>query len=260
MCSLFVRTFNEGDEPSIVELFNSVYHSYGGFAPRTVEYWRWCCLERPDIEKKGIFLAFDGERLRGYLVAGSSGNVWEFCVSDDDREAAGVLLSEAMNYFEKISVSFVNVNVPSGTDAVDVLREAGFDEVPAMKMFVTTLNPAVLIQALITPRKNVVVNGFDDEFGVRLRDTPYGVSKDFSVKIENGSVEVAEGFSAKPSIVVELGFMDILSVLLGGSSMGRLFLSGRIRVRPFWKFGAVLRLMWTIQLRSSWFFPLSDFI
>src|SRR4030042_6661610 len=102
MHGLSVRTFRNGDEPAIVELFNNVYRGYGGFVPRTVEYWRWCCLKRPDVERNGIFLAFDSERLCGYLVAGSSGNIWEFCVADNDRDIAKTLLSEALDYLEKV--------------------------------------------------------------------------------------------------------------------------------------------------------------
>src|SRR4030042_3751480 len=258
MYGLSVRTFRDGDEPAIVELFNNVYSGYGGFVPKTVEYWRWCCLERPDVEKEGIFLAFDGERLCGYLVAGSSGNIWEFCVADDDRDTAKTLLNEALGYLDKIGASSVSVHVPNGARMVEDLREAGFGEAFAARMFVTTLSPAALVQALVNPRKEVLMKKLDGEFGVQLRDVPYGASKEFSVKIHNASVEVEEGFPAKPSVIVELRFMDLLSVLFGGSSAGRLLLTGKMRVKPFRKSRTVLTLLSTIRLRSSWFFPLSD--
>jgi len=259
MCACSVRTFRDGDEEDIVGLFNEVYREYGGFVPRTVEYWRWCCLKRPDVERDGVFLAFDGGRLCGYLVAGSSGNIWEFCVADGEREAVGVLLGEAVRYLEGVGVSSVNVNVPSGACVVEGLREAGFGEVPAEKMFVTTLSPAALFQALVTSRRGEFVGRFDDEFAVRLRDVPFEVGKEFSVKIRGVAVEVVEGFPSEPSVVVELGFMDLLSVLFGGSGAGRLFLAGKLRVRPFRKLGAVLRFLSAASLRGSWFFPLSDF-
>ena len=258
MHGLSVRTFRNGDEPAIVELFNNAYSGYGGFVPRTVEYWRWCCLERPDVEKNGIFLAFDGERLCGYLVAGSSGNIWEFCVADNDRDTAKTLLSEALGYLEKVGASSVSVNVPSDANIVEDLCEAGFGEAFAARMFVTTLSPAALVQALVNPRKEVLMKKLDAEFGVQLRGVPYGASKEFSVKIHNASVEVEEGFPTKPSVIVELKFMDLLSVLFGCSNANRLLLTGKMRVKPFRKSGAVLTLLSAIRLRSSWFFPLSD--
>jgi hypothetical protein len=256
-----VRSFRDGDELAIVELFNNVYGRYGGFVPRTVEYWRWCCLERPDVERDGIFLVFGYGRLCGYLVAGSSGSIWEFCVADDDKEAAEILLREAVSYLDRAGVSSVNINIPGDAAVVEVLRKAGFGEVdPVDAMFVTTLNPAALVRAMVTPQEEVLVKRFDDEFGIRLRDVPYGVTKEFSVKIRNSSVGVVEGFPVEPSVVVELRFADFLSVLFGGSNAGRLFLTGKMRIKPFWKLRAVLTLLSTVRLRSEWFFPLSDFV
>jgi len=260
MYRLSVRTFRDGDEHAIVELFNSVYSRFAGFVPRTVDYWRWSSLERPDVERDGIFLALDRDRLCGYLVAGSSGNVWEFCVADDDREVAEALLGEAVSYLEKIGTSVVNINVPRSAGVVESLHRAGFGEIPACGLFVTTLSPSALVQALVAPRKEALVERFDDEFAIRLRDVPYGVGKEFSVKIHNGSVEVAEGFPGEPSVIIELGFMDLLSVLFVGSSAGRLFLTGKMRVRPFRKLSAAVKLLSVLRLRGPWFFPLSDVI
>ncbi len=260
MYDLSVRTFRDGDEPAIVELFNRIYGRYGGFVPRTVEYWRWCCLERPDVERDGVFLVFENEKICGYLVAGSSGNIWEFCVAEDNEEATGALLGEAVSYLEKIGVSSVNVNVPSDATFVKGLRKAGFGKVPSAKMFVTTLSPAALVQTLATPRKEDLEEKFDEEFGVRLRDVPYGVSKEFFMKIHDASVKIAEGFPANPSVTIELGFADFLSILFGDSSASRLFLTGKMKVKPLRKLGAVLALLSMIRLKGSWFFPLSDFI
>lgn len=252
-----MRTFRDWDEEKIVGLFNEVYGSYGGFVPRTVEYWRWCCLERPDVKRDSVFLAFDDERLHGYIVAGSSGNLWEFCAADDD--VAKVLLAEALSYLEKVGVSSVNVNVPRDSSVAGALVGAGFGEIPADTMFLTTLNPQALISALVASRKEKFTGKFNGEFGVRLHDAPQGVRTEFSVKIHDEVVESVEGFSSSPSVVIELGFMDFLSVLFGFSSAGRLFLAGKMRIKPFWKLGTALRFLSALRFRRSWFFPLSDF-
>lgn len=253
-----LRTFRDGDEKEIVGLFNEVYNGYGGFVPRTVEYWRWCCLERPDVERDGVFLAFDNKRLCGYLVAASSGNVWEFCVADD--EVARVLLSEALSYLEKVGVSSVNVNIPQDSSVAGTLVEAGFGEVPAETMFMTTLNPQVLVSTLVASRKEELIRKkINDEFGVRLHGAPYGVETEFSVKVRGETVEAIEVFPSEPSVVIALGFMDFLSVLFGFSNAGRLFLFGKMSVRPLWKLGVALRFLSAVRFRGSWFFPLSDF-
>lgn len=257
MCGYSVRTFRDGDEEEIVGLFNEVHDRYGGFVPRTVEYWRWCCLERPDVKKDGIFLTFDDKKLCGYLVAGSSGSIWELCATDD--EVARVLLVEALRYLEKVGVSSVNVNIPPDTNIARMLVEVGFGEVPAESVFLTTLDPQALVSALLVSRKEEFVGKFNDEFGVRLRKIPFGVGAEFSVKIRGETVEVVEGFPSEPSVVVELGFMDFLSVLFGSTSARRLFLAGRIKISPFQKLGTALRFLSAVRFRGLWFFPLSDF-
>jgi len=253
-----VRVFRAGDESGIVELFNRVYREYGGFVPRTVEYWRWCCLKRPDVMDDGVFLALRGERLCGYLVAGSSGNIWEFCVDEDEREVATVLLGEALKYLEKVGASSVNINVPRDGGIVESLREAGFGELPAERMFVTALNPVALVRDLIAPHKQAIA-GKDYALGFKLHQVPYGVDTEFSVKVNDGKAEVSEGFPSTPSVVVELGFMDLLSVLFEGASLGKLFLGRRVKVSPFWKFRSVLGFLSTVRLKDSWYFPLSDY-
>ena len=256
-----VRNFRGGDEDAIVRLFDQVYGGYGGYVPRTVEYWRWSCLQRPDVKEDGVFVVSEDESdgLLGYAVVGSSGNIWEFCVKDGQKEAARVLLAEAVTYLQDVGVSSANVNVPCGADVGEVLVEDGFGEVPAERMFVTALNPATLVRAFVGSWKSDEVGGFDDVLGFRLHDVPFGVAGEFSVKAHGGVVEVVEGFSSDASVVVEMGFMDFQSVLFNGSSAGLLFLTGRMRVRPFRKFGVAFRFLSAVRLRCSWFFPLSDY-
>jgi len=244
-----------------MRLFDQVYGGYGGYVPRTVEYWRWCCLQRPDVEEDGVFVVSEEGigGLVGYAVVGSSGNIWEFCVADGKKEGARVLLAEAVKYLEGVGVSSANVNVPCNADVAEVLVEAGFGEVPAERMFVTSLSPAVLLQAFVGSWKGDEMDGFDDVLGFRLRDVPFGVGGEFSVKARGGVVEVDEGFPSDASVVVEMGFMDFQSVLFKGSGVSRLFLAGKMRVKPFRKFGVVLRFLGAVRLNCSWFFPLSDY-
>jgi len=47
-CKYKIRSFEDGDENEIVQLFDRIYSDYGGFTLKTPEYWRWGCLKRPD--------------------------------------------------------------------------------------------------------------------------------------------------------------------------------------------------------------------
>jgi hypothetical protein len=254
-----VRNFSNGDEKLIVELFNEAHAGYGGYVPRTVEYWRWSCLKRPDVDERGVFLAFDGQKLRGYIVAGSSGNIWEYCVANGEEQAARALLAEALKYLEAVGVSSANVNVPCRADVVDALVEAGFGEVRAERMFITTLSPASLLRALLPSTKETLLDESNDHFTVRLHHTPLGVESEFSVSVRRGSVEVVEGPPPEHTVVLDLAFMDFLSVIFEGSSARRLLLARKLRIKPFWKLRAALKFLSAVRLTDSWFFPLSDF-
>jgi predicted acetyltransferase len=261
MQSLLVRTFKEGDEDSIVKLFNTVHQDYGGFVPRTTEYWKWCCLERPDVDEKGTFLVCtEDEVLLGYLVAGSSGNIWEFCVSEDNQYVSELLLAEATKYLDMLGASEITVNVPPTPGVRSALCAKGFDEAAGTGLFATTLNPTALLQALIGPQETLLTKEFKDTFTVNLHDTPYGVNGTFSLKIENDSATVSPTPQQKNSIVIETEFMNFLSILLGESNPTQMLLTGKIKVKPFWKFHAVLKILQMLRLRDPWFFPLSDMI
>lgn len=259
MCGYLVRTFREGDERSVVKLFNETYAEYGGFVPRTMEYWRWCCLERPDVERNGIILVFDGEQLCGYVVVGSSGNIWEFCVDGDREPVASILLHEAMKYLEGLGVSSVNVNVPLDEALARVLVKAGFAQVPVERMFASTLSSRALISELVAGESKKIAGLSDEEIAFKLERVPFGVKDSFSVKMLGGEVEVYDGLPRSPTIIVNADFGVFLSVLFGVLSPYRPLFGRKLKVKPFWKTRTVLKFLSSVCVRGPWFFPLSDF-
>lgn len=100
-CKYKVRNFEDGDEIEFVRLFERVYADYGGFVLKTPEYWRWCCLERPDVKRDGIFVVVgEDEKVVGYVVVRRSGNNWELCYDRgfDGEKIVSLLLDEATRY------------------------------------------------------------------------------------------------------------------------------------------------------------------
>jgi hypothetical protein len=252
-----VRCFRKGDENEIVRLFNEVYRDYAGFVPRTAEYWRWCCLKRPDVREEGIFLVCDEDdsEICGYAVAGLTGNVWEFCV-DDDRETVGsILLRQAVRYLDAASVSSISVNVPNDPALRKLLEREDFSRIPPSTMFFSALSPRELFSALIEHK----LQEFADEIAFELSDAPHGVEQVFSVVARNGKVTVVDGSSPTPNVRVRLKFMTLMSILSGFSGVYGHVLKGNIRVRPFWKIHSVSRLLGVARLNDPWFWPLSDF-
>lgn len=260
MVEYTVRHYEKGDEKEIVRVFNEVYEAYGGVVPRTVEYWRWCCLKRPDVEENGIFLVVDQKsRVVGYAVVGSTGNIWEFCASGDKEEVASLLIRETLRYLDRLDVSSVRVNVPRDAELGKVFAEAGLGEISGERMFVSSLSPRDTFAAAIANRKNESICQFEEVVAVTLSSTPQGIENAFSIRAHGGEVEVASGLSEYPSMSVRMDFVSFLSVLLGGSGPYRFFFKGQLRVKPFWKAIRFLKYLSSLRVDDRWSFPLSDF-
>jgi len=257
-----LRNFVDGDEEEIVRLFNEVYGGLGGYVPRTVEYWRWCCLKRPDVRDDGIFLVFDEEtgELEGYAVVGLSGNVWEFCSRPDREDVASVLLEKIINYLDEMGVSSVNLNVPGNDEVLNnACIKMGFAKVNVHKMFVGVLSFRRLISTLLKDKAEFLSRRFKERICIRVEDAPFWIEKAIYISVNDGGVKVLEGPMESPTILVKTDVKTLLSVLVGVLSLRRALLSLRIRVKPFWKILAVKSFLSHIRIDCSWYWPLGDF-
>ena len=262
MADYVIRNFVEGDEERIVKLFNEAYGRLSGYVPRTVEYWRWCCLKRPDVRRDGIFLLFNKETgdLEGYAVVGLSGNIWELCTKPNREDAALILLEKAINYLEEIGVPAVNVNVPKGDRALnEACRKMGFARVDVHKLFLGVLSFKKLISMLASDKEKVLSKIFKERICLEIEDTPFWVEKTISVSIDGERIEVSEGSTDSPSILVKTDVKTLLAILTGVLSPWRAFLSLKLRVKPFWKIPVLNRFLCLLRMNDSWFWPLGDF-
>lgn len=262
MAGYELRNFVDGDEEKIVELFNDVYGRFSGYVPRTVEYWRWCCLKRPDVKKDGVFLVFDGRtgNLVGYAVVGLSGSIWELCVRPNCGDAALILLDRAVSYLADRGVSAVNVNVPRGDETLnEACGKMGFAKVDVHKLFVGVLSFRKLIFILARDKADVLIKNFNGKICIMVENSPSWVEKVVSIRVDNGGIDVFEGAIGSATVFVKTDARTLLSVLVGALSFKRAFLGFRIRVKPFWKALVVERFLRSLRMNASWFWPLGDF-
>jgi|Deesub1362B_J571_1020462.scaffolds.fasta_scaffold06110_3 putative sterol carrier protein len=261
MNDYIIRNFVEGDEEKIIELFNETFKRFTGYVPRTVEYWRWCYLRRPDVRKDGIFLIFSKETgdLEGYAAVGLSGNIWELCAKPNCEDVALILLEKAVNYLEKMGVSAVNVNVPEGDKTLNkACRKMGFARVDVHKLFLGVLSFRKLISMLASDKKNLSKN-FKEKICLKIKDAPFWIEKAISVSIDGERIEVTEGLTDSPTILVKTDVKTLLAILIGVLSLWRALLSLKVRVKPFWKIPVLNRFLSSLRMNPSWFWPLGDF-
>lgn len=261
-CRYKVRNFIDGDEIEIVRLFNSMCEGYGGFALRTAEYWRWCCLKRPDVETRGVFVVVDeDEKVVGCAVVGSSGNIWELCYdpSRDSEEVVSLLLDEATRYLEEVEAVSMTFNAPR-EDRVfsNVGRVHGFAVLPPRKMFLSVLNLGEFIFQIMKNREDELTAKFDESVLVKLKDAPFWVKDRVFIQISRGGVKV-DHEPLPSTIIVETDVISLSSLLFGILSPVQLLTRLKLKVKPFWKIPTLLRLLSSLQLKTPWFFPLSDY-
>ncbi len=252
-----IRHYREGDEDEAARLFNQRYAAYGGFVPRTREYWLWSCLKRPDVNSDGVFFVSDNknQRICGYAVAGSTGEIWEFCADGDEETVSSMLLKEIVKYVESLGISSVNINVPDDRILCHVLAQKGFSKVPTDNMFVSTMSLVNLLSKLCTDRK---FSG-NEEINFIFDNVPFGVEKIVSVEVHDDEVSVGEGSSESADVTVKMECASLLSILFGTANVRRELIKGKIRVKPFWKIAKVIDFLDKIRLQNAWYWPLSDY-
>ena len=262
MANYIIRNFTDGDEKRIIELFNEAYEKFSGYVPRTIEYWRWCCLKRPDVKRDGIFLLFnkENEDLEGYVVVGLSGNIWELCTKPNRRDAALILLEKAINYLNEMGVSAVNVNVPKDDKALnEACRKMGFAEVNAQKLFLGILSFKKLISMLAFDKEKILSKNFKEKICLNIENSPFWVERAVSVSIDGKKIEVHEGLVDSPTILVRTDAKTLLAILVGALNPWRAILNLKMRVKPPWKIFVLNRFLCSLRMNDSWFWPLGDF-
>lgn len=259
-----VRTFEDGDEVAIVKLFEKAYMNYGGFTIKTPECWRWCCLQRPGVEKEGILLALDKEsnKIVGYVVAGKSGNLWELsCDPENDRKAiVKFLLCEATAYLESVGASSVNFTAPQSDPIIkQVCKECGFAASPPPKMFLSVLNPQMIVNLQASDIANKLRAKFDEAILLRIKDAPFWINDTISIHINRDGVTVEDAPRARTTIQLQIDYITFSSMLFGNISPFGAFIRSRLKIRPLSKISTALKLLSYLQIGAEWSFPLSDY-
>lgn len=256
-----VRTFQDGDEVEILRIFEDCYYEYAGYVVRTPEYWRWCCLERPDVSRNSVFVVIDRlETPVGYAVVGKSGNVWELSVNkaSNVEEIAKLLLKAAIDFTLKSGASSVSLHAPIEDEAIRaVCNKLGFDENKPPDVFVSVLDFKRLFLLLAKDQKEQLKQ-VNEDVEVRLRGAPTWMASRIGLKIRNGNVRILEEVQ-KPTVSIELDTITLSKLLLQQENSFFMWLRGRVSVKPFWKIRSVLKLFSLLNMKASWFTPLSDY-
>lgn len=260
-CEYRVRTYRDGDDIKLISLFNEAYKGYAGFVPRTVEYWRWCCKNRPGVSAESVVIACYEQKIVGYAVVGESGNIWELCYDTDFdvKLIVSKLLRWSLDYIQRTGGDHVELSAPLDDQNLrEVCRELGFAEQPLPSMTISILDFPQLIKEIINSKKEIPAALYNEMFMFRLKNAPSWMSDCFTIQIQRDKISVTEGKCYIPSVTVDTDVPTLTSCVFGTAKIFKMILIRRIRVRPLWKSPKVLKFLSMLSLKDPWYIPEGD--
>lgn len=258
-----LRAFKEDDESKIISLFNKEYGKYGGFPTKTVEYWRWSYLQRPDVEPEGILIAQDEKaEVVGYTVIGKSGNIWEFCYDSekDGEEIISLLLNSAISYLNKVNAPSISLNAPINDGLLnEQCRKLGFSTYPSPLACLSISDYQKLLTLIMTGKH--LENQINEKITIKLRNDQSSTQNPLFLTIKDGKVQVLSKINddMDNGIFLETDKLTFSCLIFGILSPSKSFMLSKLKIRPFWKFYSVLRFLSSIQLKPEWYLQLGDY-
>jgi hypothetical protein len=252
------RNFHAGDELPMVNLFNKQYSKLAGFVPRTVEYWTWCCLKRPDVDEKGIQIIKTNEKISGYIVVGKSGNVWELCYDQQHEGKAIVsqLLNWALDYSRSVGCDSLALNVFSQDNLVNkVCQDLDFGQSMPEPMFLSVLDLPELI-CKILEAKQLHLND-ESVFWFNLQNCPSWCMNSFGIKLGQNSVNILKD-PVESQITIDVEMETFLDLLFANTSVTKSIITSKVRFNPFWKILKVENFLIDLPVKAPWFIPRAD--
>jgi len=255
----YIRTFRQRDEVELAQLFNRIYVNFAGFVPRTPQYWVWCCLMRPDVNKESVVIVNKEKDIVGYAVVGESGNIWELCYDPqyNGKIIVSKLLNWAIKYLEKVRSDYIVLDAPIKDDVVrEVCQELNLTETTPSSMFVSILDFPKLICAILVNKKEML--DIDGLFWFRLKGCPSWCNNSFGINIRAKKVSVIEKIVDRPEILIDTDIFTLTSYIFGTENILKVIITSKMRFHPFWKIRKFLNLFSLLRIKHSWFRPRAD--
>lgn len=257
----YIRTYRQGDEKELTALFNDVYQDYAGFVPRTIEYWMWSILLRPDLSREGIAIVVNEGQVVGYAAVEKSGNILEFCYdpNHDSKTIVSMLLDWCIDYVKTQGGSSVSFNVPAQDNLLrQVCRELGFTEEPFHSLFLRVFDFHQLLRRIVDQRGELEEH-FDETILINLRKVPSWCDDHVVIRVQAGKMAVLTEKIGKPTIRIDSDISTFSSFIFGSTGIYRAIVKGQLKVRPFWKIPRSVKLFSLLQLEDPWYVPGADY-
>lgn len=248
--SIEVRTYVQGDEQRISEIYEDCYEDYSGHVTRTPEFWRWFNLKRPGVCPEDVLVAVADERIVGCLTLAGDGELLDPCY---DRRFDGTivmysLLSAAEDRARESGKFGISLNVPLDDPCMrEACRRMGMRSRDLTRSFVVSIEDhEAFLEKLLS-----VADPPDGNYALKILRNGQE-AKSIGIEVSCSQFRLRPEVSPDVTIKVEDGTFSAL-VLRGLSPWDWIY--RRISFWPPWRFRLALTFVGSLNLHSRWFVP-----
>lgn len=266
-----IRCYQSGDENSLTELWESAHADFGGYVPKTPEYWKWCIVDRPGVEPEDILILEHGERVVAYAVLaqkkdanGYIGTVLEFAIEPSlSTRKRKFFVNKLIVEIEKRSRyrgdELLNLMVPSkDTAVVSALEKAGY-RAEALDVFqLVIVDLVLLLKLILDQRKNSLPAGQSSSFRFAIQPGYYRYCPYESVRIELGPEPEVEESTSNADYTVYTDLSTLTDIIFRRSNFNNAVKNNSMNIKPEDGTEAVRSLFQVLSLKSDWYLPTVD--
>lgn len=264
------RSFQSGDEETLVRLWNAAYQDYGGHVPRSTEYWSWCILQRPGVSFEDIILFSEpsGPReIRGYGVLGPRGSVLEFVVDPSlprrRRQKLAIFMIRMLEErCRERGDGVIELVLPSTDKPLcRALARAGYaEEVGGDTLQVVISDLPRLLTAILRHRSTRYPRDWSPSFLLELSPGQYRFCPHRLLAIKLGPPATVEVGSANTAANchVRTDLSTLTDILFHRTTLIQAAQAGCISVQPQAGFADLQKLTKLLVLDGPWYTPNAD--
>lgn len=261
-----IRHYRPGDEEHLVALWNLAYARYGGYVPRTVEYWQWCLLERPGVTTQDIFILEHAADVLAYGVLGPDGCVLELAVNPNlstrkQTKAVNALQTALEQRSRLRGDETIQFLVPHTNEPIcRALRLAGYSEEATESLNMTIVDPAGLIKRILQHRVAQIPASWSPTFLLKIKPGYYRFSPCSRLCIQIGTPVIIDDSPVveKADFTVDSDLSTLTDLIFKRTTFEEAVHSGCITVWPVSGIRDVGNLMSLLALECLWYTPVAD--
>ena len=261
-----VRPYCEGDKQTLVDLWNRVYASCGGYVPRTALHWEWCILQRPGVGSADVMILEAKDTVKAYAVLGPKGQVLEMAVESTlswgNRYELAVDLREALEERARArGHDMIKFAAPSTDTAVcEAFRHGGFREETGDFLNMTIVNPVALLRNILHNRMSKIPKDWAPSFQIELASGHYRFSPCSRIYIDLRAPLVVEETAPlqRADYTVHTNLSVLTDLIFSRATFESSAEARSIIVEPVSGEAHVRMLISLMLLKLPWYSPYAD--